>query len=262
MSLDDLVGDAGLEEPVHVQRAGLVPVGFGREGRLHGDVPAQVGVPAASIRRTRSMLSGIPSPWPKTAIRHRRSSDAPPGPSPVTAARTSATTAPRGRARCAQPRLPRVRTSASASGGVGRPCVPDRDDLTRSVPRLGIYVGPGVVSVPRIRQGTGLDRASYAVPNRDYTSDHHGRRRPGRPARTRRRRFTSWTVVRFAARGVKPDRSGRRPRRRLAESASTMRAPSVPSAVPAARRGSRSARGRPTSSSGAGPEEDLGDGTI
>ena len=39
--LDQLVGDVGLEEPVHVQRAGLVPVGFARESGLNGDVWAQ-----------------------------------------------------------------------------------------------------------------------------------------------------------------------------------------------------------------------------
>ena len=48
------------------------------------------GVPAASTRRTRSMLSGTPLPWPKTAMRHRRSSDAPPGSSWATSRRTRA----------------------------------------------------------------------------------------------------------------------------------------------------------------------------
>ena len=42
------------------------------------------GVPAASTRRRRSMLSGTLSPCPKTAMKHRRSSDALPRSSPGT----------------------------------------------------------------------------------------------------------------------------------------------------------------------------------
>ena len=89
--LDQLFGGVGLEEPVQVQRAGRVGTGLARESGLNGDVRTQgVWRTGREYPRTRSMVSGTPSPWPKTAMKHRRSSDAPPGSSRATSRRTRA----------------------------------------------------------------------------------------------------------------------------------------------------------------------------
>ena len=71
---DQLVGCLGLEEPVRVQCAGVSRSGWPESAACTAMCwLRRPGVPAASTRRTRSMLSATLSPCPKTATKHRRS---------------------------------------------------------------------------------------------------------------------------------------------------------------------------------------------